>query len=252
MGSIARAFGLPLVPRWGGSDDEAEDGMPTGRIPGAAGYSTNLPEEGISNVTGARSVLDEALDGWKETSEKMTSSDRDQICARSFVTAALATVVVFDSFGKLLQSFQADMRKNVRMIQQHISHDSVTLQDLIDGECQRAGSYAQAIVEGSLRRPSCALPQVHPAGLRSLPAAAPQLGDPQRDPSGGARGAHAPGVLGEAAGGADRGAADPAAAEGLQPRAAEDPRISAALWLRNVKSGWGWDVGCGLGRSLRS
>lgn len=106
-------------------------------------HSTN--SEAISNAPEPFSVLDEAIFGWRETSMKMHG---DEICASSFVSAALGTIVVFDSFGKMLQSFQADMRKNAKMIQQHVSSD-VSLQGLIDGESKKAGSYAKALVEGS-------------------------------------------------------------------------------------------------------
>eukprot|EP00435_Cladocopium_sp_Y103_P069486 s299_g33.t1 len=132
------------------------EGLPLGRVPQGArpeaaegnGYGADGMDgmDGISNLGGPRSVLDEAILGWRETSNKMKD---DQICATSFVKAALATIVVFDSFGKMLQSFQADMRKNAKMIQQHVRNDQVSLQDLIDGECKQAGSYAKAIVEGS-------------------------------------------------------------------------------------------------------
>lgn len=128
---------------------EGFEGLPLGRMPqGAQGGYGEAGDEagGISNVA-SRSVLDEAILGWRETSNQM--GQNSQICAASFVKAALATIVIFDSFGKLLQSFQADMRKNAKMIQQHVRNDQVSLQDLIDGECQRAGSYAKAIVEGS-------------------------------------------------------------------------------------------------------
>ena len=108
---------------------------------GGYGDVSNL-SSGLSNSS--RSVLEEAISGWRDVS---TASG---IAAESFVRAALNTIVVFDSFGKLLQSFQADMRKNAKMIEQHVHNDQVTLQDLIDGECQRAGSYAKAIVEGSV------------------------------------------------------------------------------------------------------
>ena len=129
---------------------EGFEGLPLGRMPqGAQGGYGGAGDGGISNVADVAtgSVLDEAILGWRETSNQM--GQNSQICAASFVKAALATIVIFDSFGKLLQSFQADMRKNAKMIQQHVRNDQVSLQDLIDGECQRAGSYAKAIVEGS-------------------------------------------------------------------------------------------------------
>ena len=135
-----------------GSEVEGFEGLPLGRMPqGAGGYGAGAAGaagdgDGISNLA-TRSVLDEAILGWRETSTKMR--EKSQICAASFVKAALATIVIFDSFGKLLQSFQADMRKNAKMIQQHVRNDQVSLQDLIDGECKQAGSYAKAIVEGS-------------------------------------------------------------------------------------------------------
>lgn len=135
-----------------GSEVEGFEGLPLGRMPhgshGAGGYGAGAAGDGdgISNLA-TRSVLDEAILGWRETSNKMR--EKSQICAASFVKAALATIVIFDSFGKLLQSFQADMRKNAKMIQQHVRNDQVSLQDLIDGECKQAGSYAKAIVEGS-------------------------------------------------------------------------------------------------------
>ena len=138
-----------------GSEVDGFEGLPLGRLPQTAQGGCGEAEDGMGGMDGMdgisnlapRSVLDEAILGWRETSNKMRESS--QICAASFVKAALATIVIFDSFGKLLQSFQADMRKNAKMIQQHVRNDQVSLQDLIDGECKQAGSYAKAIVEGS-------------------------------------------------------------------------------------------------------
>jgi hypothetical protein len=94
---------------------------------GAGGYGAGAAGDGdgISNLA-TRSVLDEAILGWRETSNKMR--EKSQICAASFVKAALATIVIFDSFGKLLQSFQADIRKNAKMIHSNVRNDKVTLQ----------------------------------------------------------------------------------------------------------------------------
>ncbi len=159
-GDDSEGFRTPL-----GSDSDAEvegrhgefSGLPLGGIPrGGGGYSNvshaahvahghSTNSEAISNEPENFSVLDEAIFAWRETSMKMHG---DEICASSFVSAALGTIVIFDSFGKMLQSFQADMRKNAKMIQQHVSSD-VSLQGLIDGESKKAGSYAKALVEGS-------------------------------------------------------------------------------------------------------
>ena len=149
-------FGLPLggIPRGnaghnGYSNDNGVSSNVSRDVSRDDFRRSTHSESIISNAPNApnahSSVLDEAIFGWRETSMKMHG---DEICASSFVSAALGTIVVFDSFGKMLQSFQADMRKNAKMIQQHVSSD-VSLQCLIDGESKKAGSYAKALVEGS-------------------------------------------------------------------------------------------------------
>ncbi|CAE7497453.1 unnamed protein product [Symbiodinium sp. CCMP2456] len=101
------------------------------------------------------SVLDEIVVAWQAVKVSDGSTE-----ASSFLSAASVTVMVFDVFGKLLQGFQADMRKNIEMIQQHVRGEislepgcegrGERLQEkLIDDEAKAAGSHVKALREGS-------------------------------------------------------------------------------------------------------
>ena len=60
-------------------------------------------------------MLDEIVLAWQAVKVSDGSTE-----ASSFLSAASVTVMVFDVFGKLLQGFQADMRKNIEMVRQHV------------------------------------------------------------------------------------------------------------------------------------
>ncbi|CAJ1410514.1 unnamed protein product, partial [Effrenium voratum] len=137
-----------------GSEDEAEEaGRGDNRQPETGNAARDVRKEqmvqavsqGPGQAVGPgpsvrRSILDEATGAWQAASAKA--------CAASFLWAASCTIAVFDVFGKLLQGFQADMRKNIRMIHQHVT-TSATLEQMVDAEAAAAGSYKAACVEGS-------------------------------------------------------------------------------------------------------
>ncbi|CAE7943585.1 unnamed protein product [Symbiodinium necroappetens] len=89
------------------------------------------------------SVLDEIVLAWLAVKVSDGSTE-----ASSFLSAASVTVMVFDVFGKLLQGFQADMRKNIEMVRQHVEGE-ISLEKLIDDEAKAAGSHAKALREGN-------------------------------------------------------------------------------------------------------
>ncbi|CAE7713878.1 gltp [Symbiodinium sp. CCMP2592] len=89
------------------------------------------------------SVLDEIVVAWQAVKVSDGSTE-----ASSFLSAASVTVMVFDVFGKLLQGFQADMRKNIEMVQQHVKGE-ISLEKLVDDEAKAEGSHAKALREGN-------------------------------------------------------------------------------------------------------
>eukprot|EP00931_Biecheleriopsis_adriatica_P038333 TRINITY_DN21962_c0_g1_i1.p1 TRINITY_DN21962_c0_g1~~TRINITY_DN21962_c0_g1_i1.p1 ORF type:complete len:493 (-),score=92.64 TRINITY_DN21962_c0_g1_i1:69-1547(-) len=120
-----------------------------------------LVESRVSNIAPAREtllatptltplqrtscILDDVVSAW----HAVAVSD-DGVSASGFTEAAFATIVVFDSFGKVLSQMKQDMRGNIDMITNNLEkRHGVTLEVMIDEEATQAGSFAGANKHGN-------------------------------------------------------------------------------------------------------